>query len=198
MTVKIAKRLVWGGVFVALAGFAWGCGEELVGDPGDLPPGYLPQTSPENVLQNLQVSYQRREIEEYVKLLDPVYIFKFQQADIPPDLPREYWNRDEDSTMVAALFDNPDVVRISLDFGPFAAEDAGRLDEPQANRIRLTHVRIEVELRDGTTLQAGSDLMDMYLGRGRAAAGTDSTKWYIFEWQDFEGEWSSLLREVGK
>jgi hypothetical protein len=159
---------------------------------------YVPQTSPENVLHNLQVSWARREIEQYAKLLDPQYIFKLEARDIPPDLARDYWNRDEDSTMIAALFDNPHVWRINLDFGPFVAEDAGRADAPGARRIRLTRATLEIELSSDTTLVAQGDILDMYFRRGNAAAGTDSTKWYIFEWQDQGGEWSALLREAGK
>jgi hypothetical protein len=193
-----AKPLWSLGVLVMLAGFAWGCGEDSTGpyfvDDGP----YLPQTSPENVLHNWQTSYERREIEQYATLLDPQYSFKFQTPDIPEDLPRDYWNRDEDSTMVTALFDNPDVVRISLDLGAFTVEDAGRADVPGARRVRLTHATLEVELSSDTTLVAQGDILDMNFRRGAAAAGTDSTKWYIFEWQDLGGEWSAILREVGK
>lgn len=196
-----AKRLWSIGVFVMLAGFAWGCGDDRClncWDPGHPSLQYLPQTSPENVLHNWQASYERREIEQYAKLLDPQYVFKLEAGDIPPDLVRDYWNRDEDSTMTMALFDSPYVVRINLDLGTFSVEDAGRADVPGAQRIRLTHATLEVELSSDTTLVAHGDIYDMYFHRGSAAAGTDSTKWYIFEWYDLGGEWSALLREVGK
>ena len=174
---------------VVLAAFVWGCGEEsdCVNCPPP-PPRYPNQTSPENVVESLAASYERREIEPYAVLLDPEFRFYFQQRDIPADLPRESWNRDEDSTGTAALFNaTTEVSKISLDLGAFAPEDANRPDEPGARRIRLTHVKLEVEQFDGTTLVVQGDIQDMYFRRGNAAAGTDSTKWYLFEWRDIPG-----------
>jgi hypothetical protein len=188
-----SRRPWWIGVLVVLAGLAWGCGEDPTcgdccsGDCPHPPPGYLPQTSPENVLNNLHASYVRREIEEYAKLLAPDFRFYFQEADIPAGLPREYWNRDEDSTGTGALLSSSEVSSINLDLGTFAVEDAGRPDEPGAKRIRLTHVNLEVEQFNGTTLLVLGDIQDMYFRRGNVAAGTDSTKWYLVEWRDVGG-----------
>ena len=182
------KRFVQLTVLALVAVFVFkGC----IFDPGKEKPveikGYLPQTSPENVVNNLQASYQRKEIEEYAKLLDPTFIFKFQQADIPPDLPRDYWTRDEDSTGTDALFTTDEVSTISLDPGAYSSVDAGRLDEPGAKQIRLTHVKLEVEQVNGVTLLVQGDIQDMYFRKGSVEAGTDSTKWYLFEWQDLSG-----------
>ncbi len=130
---------------------------------------------------------ERREIEQYAKLLDPDFRFYFQQADIPAGLPREYWNRDEDSTGTGALFDATEVSGINLDLGAFTVEDSVRVEDPGVKRIRLTHVKLEVELISGTTLLVQGDIQDMYFRKGRVEAGTDSTKWYLFEWQDLRG-----------
>ncbi len=175
-----------------LAVLAWGCGEDptCVDCCDDCWSVYLPQTSPEYVLENLAASYERHEIEEYAKLLDPTFIFKFQQADIPPGLLREYWNRDEDSTGTGALFNTDEVSSIHVDLGAFTVVDDDRLAEPGAKRIRLTHVKLEVEQVNGVTLLVQGDIQDMYFRKGRVEAGTDSTKWYLFEWSDLRGEGS--------
>jgi hypothetical protein len=151
------------------------------------PREYLPQTSPENVVNNLATSYERREIEQYAKLLDPTFIFKFQTPDIPEDLPRDYWNRDEDSTGTGALFDALIVSSIALDLGAYSSEDAGRPDLPGGKRIRLTHVKLTVDQSNGLTYVVDGSIQDMYFRKGSVEAGTDSTFWYLVEWQDLAG-----------
>ena len=148
------KRLPAVTAIALLAVLAWGCGDDpTCADcpPGDDHPVYLPQTSPENVINNLRVSYLRREIGPYAKLLAPDFRFYFQSADIPPGLPCEYWNRDEDSTGTGALFGaTTEVSNIFVDLGAFTVEDSVRVEDPGVKRIRLTHVKLEVELFNGT------------------------------------------------
>jgi hypothetical protein len=144
------------------------------------------------VVNILVASYERREIEGYAPLLAPDFRFYFQPDDIPRGLPREYWNREEDSTGTGALFDASfgaaaEISSISVDLGAFAPEDAGRPDVPGAKRIRLTHAKLVVDQSNGVTLVVEGDVQDMYFRRGSAAAGTDSTKWYLFEWHDLSG-----------
>ncbi len=75
-----------------------------------------------------------------------------------------------------------------MDLGAFATEDANRSAmRPGAKRIRLTHAKLEVEQIDGVTLLVEGDIQDMYFRRGSVEAGTDSTKWYLFEWHDLRG-----------
>jgi len=182
-----ARRLWMIAALVMLAGFAWGCGKDAT-CPNCRYPAYLPQTSPENVLHNLKESWEFREIDEYAKLLDPDFRFYFQQADIPPGLPRDYWNRDEDSTGTGALFNAAtEVTDIRLDLGAFTVEDSVRVDQPDVKRIRLTHAKLEVDHVNGVTLLVLGDIQDMYFRKGNVAAGTDSTKWYLFEWWDQSG-----------
>lgn len=184
------KSLLIAAAITLLAVLAWGCGEDpdCVTCHHEVLPKYLPQTSPENVVNNLAASYERREIDQYGVLLDPQFIFKFQTADIPSDLERDYWNRDEDSTGTGALFSAANEVNaIYVDLGAFTVEDSIRVDQPDVKRIRLTHVKLEVELSNGATLLVQGDIQDMYFRRGNAAAGTDSTKWYLLEWRDQSG-----------
>ncbi len=183
------KRFVQFAVFAVVVVFAFkGCIFAPGTDDPVPPKEYLPQTSPENVVNNLATSYERREIEQYAKLLDPEFIFKFQTADVPEGLERDYWNRDEDSTGTGALFDATTLVStITLDLGAYESEDAGRPDLPGGRRIRLTHVKLEVEQVDGITYLVQGDIQDMYFRKGSVEAGTDSTYWYLVEWQDLVG-----------
>ena len=183
----MTTRRLWPiAMLASMAAFAWGCddGPDGGGDPfSDYPP-----PSPENLIIDLAASYEDRDVEQYAKLLDPEFIFYFQPADIPAGLEREYWNRDEDSTGTAALFNAVNqVTGIYVDLGAFTVEDSVRAEDPGVKRIRLTHSKLEVDLSDGTTLLVQGDIEDMYFRRGRAEAGTDSTKWYLFEWRDIRG-----------
>ena len=183
------RRFVRFSVFAIAAVFVFkGCiFSPDVKDP-EPPIDYKDQTSPENVVNNLAASYERREIEPYAVLLDPQFIFRFQTKDVPVGLERDYWNRDEDSTGTAALFNaTTEVSKISLELGAYSSVDAGRVDMPGAKRIRLTNVKLEVEQFNGTTFVVQGDIQDMYFRRGRVEVGTDSTKWYLAEWQDQTG-----------
>ncbi len=182
------KRFVHYAVFALVAVVVFkGCIFSPDTKPPREPVEYLPPTSPENVVNNLQASYERKEIEAYAVLLDPQFIFRFQALDVPPGLDREYWNRDEDSTGTAALFSTNEVNSITLDPGVYESEDALRPDVPGAKRIRLTNVKLEVDQTNGVTLLVEGDIQDMYFRKGSVEAGTDSTKWYLFEWQDQPG-----------
>ncbi len=172
-------------ILVLLVGLAWGCGDDDVIGPE--PDPYLPLTSPENILHNLEASWERRDILRYAELLDPEFRFYFQQLDVPPGLPLAYWNRDEDSTGTGALLASPEVKEIHVDLGPFTVEDAGRVDYPGARRVRLTQARLEVALANDITLVVEGDTQDMIFRRGSAAAGSDSTRWYLLEWSDIPG-----------
>ena len=174
------------GVFVVLAVFAMdGC----IFDPDKDPPGtgdgdYKPLTSPENVMNNLVVSYRRREIQKYAEFLDKEFIFRFQDGDEPPELGREFWTHDEDSTGTEALFNSPSVSDISVDLTYGAAEEAEELGMEGTMKIRVTPMKLTVDDVDGTTFLVEGDIQDMFFRNGE---GADSTSWTLIEWRDSPG-----------
>jgi hypothetical protein len=185
--VKRANLVVVAATLLAV--LAWGCGEDAT-CPNCRYPAYLPQTSPENVLHNLKESWEFREIEPYAALLAPDFRFYFRQDDVPPDLPRDYWNRDEDSTGTGTLFNATTAVdTISVNLGTFTVEDSVRVDQPDVKRIRLTHSMLKVEQRNGMTWMVDDVIEEFYFRKGRSEEGTDPTRWYIFEWHEFPAGW---------
>jgi len=149
---------------------------------GDFCPTYEPLTAPENLLDNLQESYKRREIQHYAELLAPEFRFYFQPLDAATH--GEYWNRDQDSTGTDAFFRTNLVstILIELVYGPSEVPTEAGFD-PDVRKIRINQVQLEVDQTDGTTLLV-TDLQDMYFRPGRAAAGEDTTRWYLLEWRD--------------
>jgi hypothetical protein len=170
---------------VLLAAFA---GSGCIFSPDKEPPketqNYVPQTTPENVLVNLQVSYRRREITQYAKLLHPEFIFKFQTVDIE-NVGKEFWTRDEDSTKTANLFEADPVTEIKIDLTYGRADDDIDIDmEPGTKHIRVNPTFLEVEetlAAGNTTFRVDGDIQDMFFVRGAEA---DSTTWYLWEWRD--------------
>lgn len=160
----------------------FGCGEDTI-EP-DLQPLYLPNTSPENLVKNLQTSYRRREIDQYTKLLAPEFVFVFQPADAG-QIPNGTWNRDADSLGTGALFRTPDVsnIRIDLLFG--AAEkpqETGFAEDVRQIRIKTTFLEVN-ESASGITLQI-TDPQDFFFRPGRTENGEDPGTWFLLEWRD--------------
>jgi hypothetical protein len=151
--------------------------------PPPPPVSYKPQTSPENVVHNLQVSYRQREILEYAKLLAQDFQFIFQTTD-PSRPPEGFWARDEDSTGTDALFRAPDVIDIRIDLIHGLAEDPSEVGFDEGVKlIRINQTFLEVDEQIGITWQV-TDLQDMFFRPGRAEKGEDASLWYLLEWRD--------------
>ena len=155
------------------------------GDPVDRRGDYKPLTSPENVMNNLIVSYRRREIEKYAEFLDKEFIFRFQDGDEPPDLGRNFWTHDEDSTGTAALFSSAAVQDIFIDLTYRDAEEATEVGFDEGTmKIRVTPMKLTVDDVNGTTYLVEGDIQDMFFRHGD---GADSTIWSLIEWRDIPG-----------
>ena len=158
-------------------------------DPGDpiINVGeYLEPTSPENLINNLEQSYLRREIEEYAKLLAPAYIFKVQPVDVLEF--GEFFTRDRDSTGTEALFSSLLVseIRIDLIHGP--ADTTNQLDFPPGTLfIRIQPTSLEVDETTGITWQVDGDIQDLFFRKGNPDDGENPDHWLIIEWHDIPG-----------
>ena len=173
-------------LLLAVGALVWaGCDESFSPGPPPLPrgPDFRAQTSPANVVGNLQVAYRLRGIDEYSKLLAPEFIFVFQPQDAQV-INTDFWTRDEDSTGTAALFNTELVSNITVELihGPAEAPIDTTLP-PGTKWIRIDQTLLEVDETSGITWLA-TDRQDMFFRRGNAAAGEDSTQWFLLEWCD--------------
>ncbi len=181
----------WHGVhsfFLAVL-FLSSCGDDDIVDP---PSRYLPQTSPESVLDNLQTAYVQRDIAEYMKLLADDFRFYLDEGTRQRNsgLP-VFWGRDQDSLATYLVFMSPDVtdIRIDLSFGP--ARPADEFGHPDRVYIDVLDTFLEVDLRpapgnsEGLTLRIDAQHQRFFLRKGRTPDDTDSKTWYIVEWRDY-------------
>jgi|GEM_PF-593124 len=165
-----------------MAGFFAGCDDD-VESPKPEPAPYAAPTEPESLITNLQLSYRRREIKEYAKLLAPEYIFKFQPIDAN-DIGTPSWTRDQDSTGTQALLTTPEVSEIRLSLIPGARDLTVDATPPvDSLKIRIITTDLQVDQTDGTTWVV-TDQQDFFFRQGKAANGEDPTHWFIYEWDD--------------
>jgi hypothetical protein len=161
------------------------CGDhEEIGPPAVNPSlQFRPQTSPENVVHNLQVAFRTRNIAAYEKLLAPEFIFKFQPDD-DAGLGMDPRNESLEMIGTGGLLSSPLVSSISIELTHGPAEPVSEVGFPQdAILIRITQTRLEVEQTDGITwLVQGRQ--DMFFRPGRPQIGEDPMNWFLIEWRD--------------
>ena len=159
-----------------------GCDEEPPLGPPNLPE-YEPLTSPENLIVNLQASYQRREIEEYAKLLAPEFRFQFQPVD-QGLIGKEFWNRDEDSVGTRALLETPEVAVIRIDL-LYAGRDSTIDKTPPADSVRIRIHTTDLEIYQTNDFSwVVTDQQDMFFRKGISASGENPAHWFMYEWHD--------------
>jgi len=147
------------------------------------PPAPPDLSTPEAIVEQLQVAYRERDIEAYADLLAPEFRFYFQPVDAA-GLGVESWDAEQDSTGTDALFGSNQVSSILVDLtygAPQVPTEVGF--DPDVRKIRLTGVLLEVNQTNGTTLLV-TDIQDMYFRPGRGANGEDPDRWYLLEWRD--------------
>jgi hypothetical protein len=142
-----------------------------------------PQTSPENVVHNLQFVYVHRDIEQYAKLLAPEFRFVFQPIDAQ-EITQDSWTREEDLAGTRALFEAPVVTSITIDLvhGPAVDADDPELP-PGAKEIRINQTFLQVDESTGITWVV-SDIQDLFFRSGDATLDEDPDLWFLFDWRD--------------
>ncbi|NNF08567.1 MAG: hypothetical protein HKN21_17530 [Candidatus Eisenbacteria bacterium] len=140
----------------------------------------------ENLLEDLQTSWIRREIDRYADLLSEDFVFVFQEDDAD-GIPDGYWNKDEDVLAVKRIFDSPQVtaIRTQLAYGQPEDNQTTKIREENATLITVTNTFLDVDLDGGeTTLRVQGDTQLFFFQMGDEAQGEDPSRWYIVEWQD--------------
>ena len=145
---------------------------------------YAQPTAPESLINNLQVSYRRREIQEYAKILAPEFIFKFQPVD-QGTIGKEFWTHDEDSVGTEALLEAPVVQEIVISL-LFSGRDT-TWNTPgtpvDTLKIRILTTDLQVNQTDDISWVV-TDQQDMFFRSGKPENGEDPTRWFLYEWDD--------------
>src|SRR5215831_12340378 len=96
---------------------------------------YSIPSAPESLINNLQVSYRRREVDEYAKLLAPEYVFKFQPIDANT-IGKDHSTRTEDSTGTASLLKTTEVSQIRLNLS-YEGRDSTMDKAPPVDSLKV-------------------------------------------------------------
>ncbi len=160
----------------------------------DPPPeySYLPQTSEDNVLENFQRAYRRRDATAYARLLATDFQFYFDPVT-RNQLGIEFWTRTEEIRRTEDLFRSPEVTKIviELDWPRGSAANAGFSPPLEAwTKLFLTDVFLDVDFAPAgqqvTTFRVEQQTQRFFFRRGRTKPPSSSgdTLVYIVEWRD--------------
>jgi hypothetical protein len=153
---------------------------------------YLPQSSMSNVLANLKTAYEKRNLQEYLKLFSPDYVFIFNPADAnDPDSPTPtQWGLAEEQTSTSNMFTDTRVESIQLDL---VQEAATRADSALYGagiwRVKVLGANLRVNTRTETgeplTYLVPGTLEVFYFRLDPHRLATDGQPtWCIVRWED--------------
>jgi hypothetical protein len=176
-----------------LAGCPWSPGKNPVIPPP--PSHYLPQTSPKNVMTNLQMSYGERNIDEYKKLFAEDFTFLFNPQDpVDPDHPPPpsgQWGLVDELAATENMFKDDLVTKIELT--SYSLGDPEPADSlyygPRAWRVQVDQANLMVATRtesgDLLTLVVEGKTEVFYFREEPSKPIDGRPTWYIFRWEDW-------------
>jgi hypothetical protein len=176
--------------FGFLAGCPWSPGKNPVIPPQ--PSNYLPQTSPANVMANLQTAYGDRNIAEYRKLFTDDFTFVFNPLDpSDPDHPNPAsWGLVDEMQATENMFKDELVTKIELSsYSLGVPEPVDSLTYgPRAWKVRVDQANLQVATRTPenellTLVVDGTTEMFFFREEPTKPVGGRPT-WYIFRWED--------------
>jgi len=171
-----------------------GDGDDHIDGCPDVGACRLPQTSEDNVLQNFQVAYRTRQIDEYAKLLAADFQFYLDPVTAT-QLGIGSWTRTQDSLATERLFILPEVTKvvIELDWRPRSAVNAG-LPPPREKwtKLFISETYLDVDFTPAgqdtntITFRVENQQQRFFFRRGRTnpPSGPADTLVYIVEWHD--------------
>ena len=153
---------------------------------GGTPPSvatYLPPTSPENVVHNIQSVYINKDFSKYDSTLSTDYKFMFLQSDLTPGMPDSITHAEE-VTFAEHLFKDgsagleaASTIRLKIDItGSYPDNRVGH--EGWQERIVMTNLALDFSGGQFTTTVAGPAIF--YFKQEPAGSGT----WKFAEWDD--------------
>jgi hypothetical protein len=166
-----------------------GCNEHATGPD---PPDYLPQDSPENVIANLELAYNARDLDAYARLFAEDFVFQFDPQDLtdrglPPGMVFRF---EDDSLSTRHMFRNEiadrdlHVSRIRLELTFNASVPVNEPGHEGERRILVSNTSLRVDTQSDFTMVVAGDRAEFFFRRGRTPGASESTVWYIVRWRD--------------
>jgi hypothetical protein len=145
---------------------------------------YFVPTAPESLIANLQVSYRRREIDQYAKILAPEFKFRFQPIDANI-MGTDFWTRDQDSTGTRALLTTAEVADIRINLFAYGRDTTLNFPGTPLDtvKVRIVTTDLQVDQADGITWVV-NDQQDLFFRKGLAALGENPNYWWMYAWND--------------
>jgi len=165
-------------LFAAVIFLAGGCWNPFQPEQTPPKPGeeYKPRTSPENVLWDLVLAYERKDFDHYQTLFHKEYKFHFAKVDYErdPEIPPE-WGYNEEMRSASKMFADPAVtISLTLFYVPGAVDTFGKIV-----KIPVDHPQLMFDIRDKVTYSV-TDPQEFKFAPDPA----DSSLWLLYEWWD--------------
>jgi len=179
------------GTAVCVVAAVAGCGHDhrvITDEELPPPPISLPRTSPANLLHNLKLAYERRNLAEYDSLLAEDFIFILSEEDQQkPDMP-DLWRHDTEVQIHTRMFDTEYVQVLTL-----AYEIGDSTWDAEEGKYAVVIQRVNLYLY-GSTPGHPTDVKEYRISDSRSRfwfrrngwlwPGTQDSVWTIVMWQD--------------
>jgi hypothetical protein len=148
---------------------------------------YLPQTSPANILSNLQKAYQTKDYDGYESLFSHDFYFMFDPAEVGQNGIPEQWSRADELTSARHMFADSTVKTITLNWAvgsPAPSDDV----IPESWKVRVDNARLSVNTRNENNelfiFQVPGDTEVFYFRQSTDETVGGQPKWYLIRWDD--------------
>jgi hypothetical protein len=172
---------------ICLAAALVGCTDK--GTPTwSLPSPFLPRTSPANLLHNLKLAYEKRNLAEYDSLFASDFIFDISAEDQQePGMP-DFWARDTEILIHTRMFDADLVQTLTVDFVP-----ADSVWDPTDSLYTALIMNVTLDFYGGTPSHP-TDVKEYRVANGQekfwfrkngwTVPGKPDSIWTIVKWED--------------
>lgn len=147
---------------------------------------YPELTSPFNVLEALQLSYQNRDSTEYKALYDSSYVGTSTDLKDPPGTQVSTFRYADEVAHVAALQRSSTITSVVFDVGPktsWTRLPSDDVSHPEWATIQVGTGNWRVEITDGLTVYTVQSINPISFSFKPTAAGPDTT-WKIIRWNE--------------
>jgi hypothetical protein len=190
MSIRAFNPLPWrrsAVVALCLAAVLGGCTDKST-PTWSLPSPFLPRTSPANLLHNLKMAYEKRDLAEYDSLLAKDFTFVLSAEDQgKPGMPDSWW-RDQEIQIHTHLLDAGMVRTLTVDFGV-----ADSVWDPAGEMYTVLISNVNLYLVGATPAHPG-DVKEYRVTNGRSkfwfrkngwtVPGKPDSVWTIVKWED--------------
>ena len=195
-TLGMVKRIVrLRGLAVAMsaAGLLAGCGDDTPTKPiVPATPTYAIPSTPQNVLANLQLAYERRDSVEYKLLYDPSYEGKSTNTNDPdPASQISSFGWADEVAHLANMARATNITDVTMDLGPSTSwqrEPSDLVAHPDWSMIQLANyysITIYSALTDySVSWQPGDQMKFYFLPTTPASTSPTDTLWNIVYWEE--------------